>query len=49
MEVEVVPSVGGLLPHVSDSWLDAKTQLVLSAIQISVHTLDLCAQVLVSL
>ena len=28
------PFVGGLLPHVSDSWLDSKTQLVLSAIKV---------------
>lgn len=47
VKVDAVPSVGVLLPNVSDSGLDAKTWLVLAAIQSAVPMLGHCAQVLV--
>lgn len=47
VKVKDVPSVGGLLPNVSDSELDAKTWLVLAAIQNAVPTWGHCAEMLV--
>ena len=47
VKVKDVPSVGGLLPNVRGLWLDAKTWLLLAAIQSAVPTWGHCAEGLV--
>lgn len=38
VKVKAIPSVGGLLPNVRGSWLDAETWLMKAAIQSAVPT-----------